>query len=244
MAPRSAAELMELWDALAGLGTVAREAALAERCLAASVEGEGTTESLGLREAALLRSFAGAFGARLRCLDDCPACGSRVAAELSIPELIAVQEAAPACSGRMDLDGWRIIYRLPTGEDLKEAAEARDEETAEHILRSATIREISHADGAVSAHDLPEGIAEALAERIEREDPLAAAEVALSCPDCGEAWRCGLDTAALFVARLDAWAKRTLWEVHHLAMRYGWREADILAMAPQRREAYLLMDAP
>jgi len=91
--------------------------------------------------------------------------------------------------------------------------------------------------------ELPERVLNRLAERIDAEDPLAAAEVVLSCPDCEATWFSGIEAGRLFRVQLDAWARRTLWDVHHLAMRYGWREQDILAMTPGRREAYLLLDS-
>ena len=42
----------------------------------------------------------------------------------------------------------------------------------------------------------------------------------------------------------DAWALRTLAEVHRLASAYGWREQDILALSPARRQLYLGMVGP
>ena len=38
-----------------------------------------------------------------------------------------------------------------------------------------------------------------------------------------------------------AWAVRLLGEVHELASAYGWREHDVLALSPWRRQAYLQM---
>ena len=38
---------------------------------------------------------------------------------------------------------------------------------------------------------------------------------------------------------VDAWALRLLRDVHRLARAYSWREADILALSPSRRQCYL-----
>jgi hypothetical protein len=44
-----------------------------------------------------------------------------------------------------------------------------------------------------------------------------------------------------FWKEIAAHAKRLLREVHILAAAYKWREADILAMNPNRRQYYLEM---
>ena len=38
---------------------------------------------------------------------------------------------------------------------------------------------------------------------------------------------------------MHAWARRTLRDVHVLARAYGWREADVLALSPTRRQIYV-----
>jgi len=235
---------MELWDALARCGPAGREALLAQHWLGAATDDDPAATPLGTRQAAILRGFSAAFGTRLPCIDDCPACGSRITADISVEDLLAAQAAAPESRGRLELDGWQVGYRLPTVADLSAAAQQGDEDSAAAALTAATITSLRQGDAAARPEDLPQEVAEALAELIETEDPLAAAEIGVSCPDCGHHWVSGLDAAALFQARLESWARRTLWEVHHLAMRYGWRESDILAMAPQRREAYLMLDVP
>jgi hypothetical protein len=50
-----------------------------------------------------------------------------------------------------------------------------------------------------------------------------------------------LDIASYLWSEIHAWAGRMLRDVHALAAAYGWREADILAMSPWRRQAYLEM---
>ena len=62
---------------------------------------------------------------------------------------------------------------------------------------------------------------------------------ALYCPECGHRWHATFDIVSFFWSEIDAWAYRTLHQVHRLASAYGWREADILAMSPWRRQFYL-----
>ena len=70
-------------------------------------------------------------------------------------------------------------------------------------------------------------------------DPQADVELALSCPACGHAWPAAFDIASFLWTEVDAWARVLLHEIHALASAYGWREADILALSPRRRRAYL-----
>ena len=49
------------------------------------------------------------------------------------------------------------------------------------------------------------------------------------------------DIVSFFWAEIDAWARRVLREVNVLARAYGWRESDILALSPVRRQIYLSM---
>ena len=66
-------------------------------------------------------------------------------------------------------------------------------------------------------------------------------ELALSCPSCRHQWQATFDIVSFFWSEINAWAHRSLQEVHTLALAYGWREADILAMSPWRRQFYLKM---
>ena len=70
-------------------------------------------------------------------------------------------------------------------------------------------------------------------------DPQAEVLLDLTCPACGASWQTVFDIAAYFWAELTAEAKRLLREVDALARAYGWREVDILALSPGRRQAYL-----
>ena len=72
-------------------------------------------------------------------------------------------------------------------------------------------------------------------------DPQADVQLALSCPVCGHKWQTAFDIVSFFWSEINAWAARILREVHILAWGYGWREADILALRPWRREVYLEM---
>jgi hypothetical protein len=97
-----------------------------------------------------------------------------------------------------------------------------------------------HQNGeARSADQLPANIREAVVEQMAQADPQADVQVPLSCPECGHQWQAHFDIVSFFWSEIDAWATRTLRDVHVLASAYGWREADILGMTPWRRHRYL-----
>jgi hypothetical protein len=72
-------------------------------------------------------------------------------------------------------------------------------------------------------------------------DPQADVQLALCCPRCSHEWQEVFDIVSFFWSEISAWTARILREVHTLACAYGWREADILAMSPGRRQCYLEM---
>jgi hypothetical protein len=74
---------------------------------------------------------------------------------------------------------------------------------------------------------------------MEMSDPQADIHIALSCPLCKSEKKIAFDISSFLWSELNAWAVRTLREVHILASAYCWRETDILAMSPWRRQFYL-----
>jgi hypothetical protein len=91
------------------------------------------------------------------------------------------------------------------------------------------------------AVELPDNVVDALAERMTAADPQAGVQLAVECPACGHSWEADFDIVSFFWSELNAWAQRTLYDVHTLARAYGWREGDILAMSAWRRQCYLEM---
>jgi hypothetical protein len=61
----------------------------------------------------------------------------------------------------------------------------------------------------------------------------------LTCPQCAHQWQAPLDIVSFLWSEVHAWAIRLLREIHELASAYGWSEAEILALSPWRRRAYL-----
>jgi hypothetical protein len=91
----------------------------------------------------------------------------------------------------------------------------------------------------VPSDHLAASLVDAIVERMAEADTGADVELALSCPSCRHQWHATFDIVSFFWSEITAWVYRILREVHTLSLAYGWREADILAMSPWRRQFYL-----
>jgi hypothetical protein len=76
---------------------------------------------------------------------------------------------------------------------------------------------------------------------MEAADPAAELTISMACPACEAVFGEPLDLAAFCWAEVEARAPRLLAEVDALASRYGWSEAEILALSRVRRDAYLAL---
>lgn len=247
----SAAEILEVWEHGADRRPAERALALLaaacpERAYASLLE-----LTVGERDALLLAAREQTFGDDLAALASCPACGERLefstrAAELLVgPAVDDAGEPAPRAyrvtlppAGQPGRPA-RIVYRLPTAGDLIALQDATDVAATRRALADRCILEATWGDVEATADDLPDDLLAALADEMSARDPQAETVLDLTCPACGGQWQALFDIAAFFWAELAAEAKRLLREVDALARAYGWCEADILALSPRRRQAYL-----
>jgi hypothetical protein len=143
-------------------------------------------------------------------------------------------------------NGYRVRFRLPSSLDLASLDPAADvDQVREQLLGrciESVVREESDG-GEEETAGLPAAVVAAIVERMTAADPQADTRLALSCPGCHGEWQAVFDIATYLVAEIDELVGHLLREVHGLARAYGWREADILAMTPTRRRAYLELAA-
>jgi hypothetical protein len=190
---------------------------------------------LGERDARLLVAREALFGPRLEALARCPACGEALELSLRVADLRLGQGPT-----RQTLEHGHHRLTLRPLDSLDLAAALTSPDPA-HTLTLRAVEEASHQGRNVEAAQLPPGVLDAAAQRLPETDPQADLLLQLSCPDCRHAWAAPFDTVAFVWCELNAWALRTLTEVHRLASAYGWREGDILALSPTRRQFYLGM---
>ncbi|MFG2911488.1 hypothetical protein ACGF0D_01160 [Kitasatospora sp. NPDC048298] len=138
----------------------------------------------------------------------------------------------------VELDGWRVGFRLPTPGDVA-AAEQAPAGRGRAVLLERCVLTAEHGGEPVAARQLPEPVQRRMAEAAAAADPCADVRLNLSCPECGRQALAELDIASYLWEELDDWARATLLDVHLLATAYGWGEAEILALSPLRRRYYL-----
>jgi hypothetical protein len=235
-----AAALIAHWEEASGMGIQRRAAALLHSAGVGSLE-ECARLPLGRRDRLLVELRTGTLGPALSLLAGCPACGIELQTELVIEDLMhARPPGSSAGMRRLVLEGIEIDYRLPDSLDLEAIEGCSEASTARALLADRCVLTARGAGGEeLPARGLAPAAVDALAERVAADDPGADIQLAFLCPECGQAWEAPLDVAACVLRELDERAARLLGEVHELARAYGWGEAEILALAPARRAAYL-----
>ncbi len=240
----SVSELLAVWEC----GWTARPFERALALLSAATPERSPAAlarvSLGCRDASLLRLREWLFGPELALLVSCPQCGQVLEVALPAASLRSspddnLDEAAAREIGVLASD-YEVRCRPPNTEDLA-ACVGLDIPASRARLFARCVVEARHHGQGLSAEQLPEEVARQVIDQIAAIDRQADVRVDLSCPDCRHRWVEVFDIASFFWAEIDAWARRTLREVHILASTYGWRESDILALSPARRQIYLAM---
>ena len=232
-------ELLALYERWEGASPARRALAL----LAAASDrppDELAEWPVGRRDAELLRLRERLFGARVVSTAVCPACGERAELDFLAGDVRA--EDPPAGEPlSLEVEGFAVTARLPTGADLAAAAEAGGVAQARLALLERCVLRADEGGEARAAAELPESVVLALGEGLAAADPQAEVRLALVCPACGHGWEALFDIASFLWSEVAAWGERTLREVHVLAQAYGWREGDVLALTPWRRRRYLEM---
>jgi hypothetical protein len=195
--------------------------------------------SVGRRDALLLTLRERLFGPRLVGLAVCQNCGERLELTFGAGEIRAAPDDEPSETLSLDADGYRVEFRLPNSQDLVDVTDCHDEPSARQLLLDRCLL-IASRNGEQTAPDqLPASLVEAVTKRMATADPQADVSLALICPHCRHEWQAAFDIVSFLWSEINAWAQRILCEVHTLASAYGWREADILALSPSRRQLYL-----
>ena len=188
---------------------------------------------LGVLNRALLRLRETCFGPRIIAWVDCEHCGEYMEVALDTGQLLAGanEDDMPA---EFEISSFR--FRVPCSRDLAAITGQRDITAATlKLLQQCCLAHPDKTD-LDFASILPE--AEMVMENL---DPEADINLALTCVDCGHSWLAGFDIGAMLWNEIDVRARTLLSEVHSLARAYCWTEAEILALSPQRRTAYLDM---
>ncbi len=240
----SAAELLDVWERGQGQ-LLPQQALLLLSAASPDIPADRLGElSIGQRDARLLTLREWTFGSQWVSLAACPACHEQLertltTADILPPGLEAEEGEVDAGPLSLSVGGYQVQFRLPNSQDLVAVAECGDVAAGRRLLLERCLLAARRGDESISASELPADVVEALTARMAEADPLSDLRPHWDCPLCGHQWQASLDVASFFWKELSAWAERTLYQVHGLARAYGWREADVLALSPWRRQYYL-----
>ncbi len=249
----SAAELLQAWERGCGQASFQRALILLSVACPELTTDQLAQLSLGERDARLLALRELTFGSQLVSLANCSACGQPLEFSFKAEEIRVVSETDKVKESRgvcdsenikplsIHLDEYEVLFRLPNSVDLAAIADSPDVAMSQQMLLQRCVLSARFLDDEINASQLPAEILEAISSRMDEADPQADVQLNLSCLQCGHLWQAVFDIESFFWTELQVWAERLLREVHLLARAYGWREADILAMSPYRRQFYLGM---
>lgn len=237
----TASEIVQLWETASRYHPVDQALSMLQPVLPDLGYDELVALPLGQRNTLLLSLRRTTFGDLLPGVDHCPACAATVEFELSCSALQTDgEEAGPQ---RFRKDGYSLTVRPLNSLDLAEATRATTAQAARSVLLHRCVTEARYQNGSMALDRLPEKIVKQIPGAVLAADPRAEILLDLQCPDCSHRWQNVLDIANVLWLEISARARRLLMEVHVLASAYGWREAEIFELSPQRRAAYLTMAA-
>ena len=234
----SASELLSIWERF----SARRSDALALALLSVACDDTPVSElaqlAIGARDSRLLELRERTFGSHFAAVVECPACSR--ALELTFEAADIRVSAQPQCpQGLMvERDGYSARFRLPNSLDLAEVSTVSGPSPRRRLFERCVL-EAHRGKQAIDAAALPESFANHVAETMAEQDPQATIELAMNCQQCSHAWNALFDIVSFFWSEIQAWSVRMLRDVHELASAYGWREADVLALSPARRQIYL-----
>ena len=211
------------------------EAAAMLLAMSAMPREEAMALTVGERDARLVALRAATFGGDITGVATCPSCGERVQVEGVERAFEAARYGECARDDAVEVRerGWIVQARPPNGEEI--AAALRTGDPRRTLLERCVLEAHSPAGETV----MPAEVIAAVEEELERADPRADVRLALTCPACAHAWEAPFDIVSFFGSEIRAVASRLVHDVHVLAAAYGWREEDILAMSPWRRQMYI-----
>ena len=237
----STSELLNVWERGLTLSRVQQALlVLVVACPETSPEALAQS-SIGQRDSRLLTLREWTFGNQLAALAICPQCGERLELAFASGDIRVNADDKRGDVYSLDSKDYQASFRLPNSLDLMAVADSQNINVArEEIFRRCLLSVQCHGQKQPTNH-LPQEMVNAIVQQMAEADPQAEVGLDLTCSTCNHAWQAIFDIASFFWSEINAWARRTLKDVHALASAYGWSEADILALSPYRRQCYLEM---
>lgn len=253
----SNAAVLDIWERGYRRDRTGRALALLSAACPGLADDALANVTIARRDAAILALRQTTAGVRMPAYVDCPRCAERLefefdsgqidvasaergakgAREERAPVAPSLDRPSPTASEAILVGGLR--FRAPTSADLMAVvaigagdAEADDQAAGRALAQRCCLDPRPDIDWSGALLDEVEGA-------LGRLDAAGDIELSLSCVACGHAWTTALDIPSYFWEEIAERAARLLDDIHLLASRYGWSEAQILALSEPRRRAYL-----
>jgi hypothetical protein len=235
----TATDLLNVWERGRSQSPVERALSLLQIATPEPPREALAQFGIGRRDAELLKLREKIFGSRMTGHANCPACGQQMEMNFAVAELQTTPLPKLSETYTEIFGEYEIGFRLPNSNDLATLVPGEDVARQKRGLVQSCVVNATRARKPLATDQLPENVVGNLSERMSELDPQGDVQLALTCPQCSHQWQAPLDIVSFIWSEIHAWAVQLLRDVHVLASSYGWGEADILALSPWRRQAYL-----
>lgn len=241
MRPLTAATLLGAWERALPQSPAQRALTLLQFVGADLPPERLAALTIGQRDGHLLNLRESAFGPQMTGVAACPACSRQLELSFTVTSIRVAPPTDPLGPCTLTHADYQAEFRLPNTDDFTALTPDLDRLANQRRLLERCLLSVRCSGEAVPFDELPDEVRTAVSDRMAEADPQADVQLSLACPDCGHRWQAPLDILSYLWAEIHEWATRLLGDIHTLASAYGWREADILALSPWRRQAYLEM---
>jgi hypothetical protein len=137
-------------------------------------------------------------------------------------------------------NSYRVVFRLPNGEDQEEAAACAREsvDSATELVLRRCVASVTSGHGA-KMDDVPPAVLRGLPEKMAALDPQAEVMLDLACPECGNGFVTPFDISSCMCQELSADEREFYREIHALSFHYHWNEQAVLGLSRRKRRIYL-----
>ncbi|WP_213803530.1 hypothetical protein [Granulicella sp. dw_53] len=242
MRPLSGEMLLTVWETGAQEGYLGRILAMLSTSMPDRSSDQLSKQTLHTTLLDLLRLRSISFGPILEGFLLCPACDARLEFSLPVASVMEdLERAVLALPQQQRLGDTAFFIRPASLYDLVTVNIGSFLSARKHLLARCIASSDAHSEDDILLA-LDEEIFEELAlDAFDRMEFATEVIVHLQCAECSITSSVDLDIARFLWAEVRHAATSLLGEVHELARAYGWAEASILAMSPNRRNAYLEM---
>lgn len=196
---------------------------------------------VGVRNGELLKIYQQTFGRTLDGLATCHECSEILEFSVSIAEILDEKVLGIDNSHMLSVADHQLEFRSPNSRDLAAIVDNNSVSEGRQILLERCVLSAKCAGDEVKASALPERVVGALSDKITACVPHVDLVLDLECPVCAHAWQSSLDVVSFLWEEISARARNLLYEIHTLALAYGWSEQEILSLGSIRRHHYMEM---